>query len=236
MSAKRVLVWDLPTRLCHWLMVIAISYAWFAVEILEDMQQHFWAGYSMLTLLIFRAAWGFVGSRYARFRNFFFSLSEVAAYSKTLPKKVTTKQKHYLGHNPVGSLSALIMLLVLIFQAATGLFSNDEYYFGPLSGLVSRGWSAELTELHHLNFNLVKAFIGLHIAAIVFYWFYKKDNLTAAMITGKKNAPTNSTDNTHEIKPRLWLAALILLLSAVLVYGLANAFSDTLPSVELYYY
>ncbi|TQV79414.1 cytochrome B [Exilibacterium tricleocarpae] len=233
---QQILIWDIPTRVCHWLLAVGVVYAWFSVEILEDMEQHFWAGYTVLTLLLFRLTWGFVGSDYARFSRFFFRVGEIVDYAKTLPKKrsqPSMPKRHYLGHNPLGSLAALGMLTVLSLQAVTGLFSNDDYFFGPLSGLVGKGLSATITEIHHLNFNVVEVLVGLHILAIIFYRLYKKEKLVAAMITGKKSA--TSLDDKGIADSKLLLALFIMVLCIAVVYGLANAFTDSLPSVDYYY-
>lgn len=230
--SKKVLVWDLPTRICHWLLAVSIVYSWYCIEIVEDMEQHFWSGYTILTLILFRLIWGFIGSRYARFSSFLFPKEEIVSYAKSI--KSRTINKHYLGHNPIGSLSALAMMLAILLQASTGLFNSDDYYFGPLSGLIDKKLTAYLSSIHQLNFDLLKLLIATHIIAILYYKFYKKENLSKAMITGKKTALATDEGN----KPvaisgsKLILALLVLALCAAIVYGLANAFSDTLPSNE----
>ena len=229
---KKVLVWDLPTRICHWLLVVCIVYSWYSVEISEDMQQHFWSGYTILTLILFRFTWGFIGSRYARFSSFLFSIKEITSYAKSIKSRNTIK--HYLGHNPIGSLSALAMMLVILLQASTGLFNSDDYYFGPLSGLVDKKLGAWLSSIHSLNFDLLTLLIASHLIAILYYKFHKKENLSKAMITGKKTVlATDKENNSVAIHgSKLALALFVLALCAGIVYGLANAFTDTLPSNE----
>ena len=262
---QQVLVWDIPTRLFHWLLVIGVAYAWFAVEILEDMEQHFYAGYSVLCLLLFRLVWGFVGSRYVRFKSFLYSPVKIIAYVKNLPNrpsiadtieggrqeklpaKTSTK---YLGHNPLGGLAVFVMLAVLIFQTGSGLFSSDDYYYGPLAGLIDKSLVARLTNLHHLNFDIITAVIAIHIIAILFYHLYKKDHLVGAMFHGKKfhgkfndKKPVDETSDDKKpvsIDPsitgsRLVLAVFVLAICIVAVYLLANSFTDSLPSAEDYY-
>ena len=250
---KEILVWDIPTRLFHWLLVIAITYAWFAVEILEDMEQHFYAGYSVLTLLLFRLVWGFVGSRYALFKSFLYSPAKIMAYVKTLPVKESTQEQQpinkttrYLGHNPLGGLAVFAMLAVLLFQTGSGLFSSDDYYYGPLAGLIDKGLVAKLTNLHHLNFDIITALIAIHIVAILLYRLYKKEHLVGAMFTGKKFTGKKFTsESAPNKKPvsadaaitgsKLVLALFVLVLCITAVYLLANSFTDTLPSAEDYY-
>ena len=114
--SKQVLIWDLPTRICHWLLAISITYSWYSVEIAEDLEQHFWSGYTILTLILFRFTWGFIGSRYARFSSFLFPIKEIVSYAKSIRTRPT--DKNYLGHNPIGSLSALAMMLAILLQEA----------------------------------------------------------------------------------------------------------------------
>jgi len=220
---KSIRVWDLPTRLLHWGLVISIGYAWFAVEILEDMQQHFYAGYSVLTIILFRLAWGFAGSRYARFGSFFYTPTELINYTSRLFKGPS---KSYLGHNPLGSLSALAMIFALLFQASTGLFSSDDYFHGPLSGLIESPLVSRISSLHSLNVDILIALVGLHIAAIMFYQFYKKEKLIAAMFTGRKPMPAEASQKHGITAPNLWLALLILIICIAFVYYLANAYLE----------
>lgn len=230
---KRIKVWDLPTRLFHWGLLAAVFYSWLSVEILEDMQQHFYAGYVVLTLLLFRISWGLVGSRYSRFRAFFFPVSEIMAYIKGITQ---TSNKPYLGHNPLGSLSALAIIFVLLSQASLGLFSTDDYFFGPLAGLVSRDTMAWLSSLHLDNVNVIYALLGLHVLAIIYYKLRKKEPLTKAMLTGYKATDCKQQEHS-QMKPASNLLALVILtLCAAVVYFLATAFADQLPSSSYDYY
>ena len=230
-----VTVWDLPTRLFHWALLSAVVYSWLSVEVLEDMQQHFYSGYAVLTLLLWRLAWGFVGSRYSRFRRFFFPPRELLDYAKAFfCRTARGTNTRYLGHNPLGSLSALAIILVLLIQGSLGLFSTDDYFFGPLAGLVGSDTMAQLTGLHLDNVNLIYVLLGLHLAAIIYYQVVKKESLTKAMVTGRKN---NVDDKAHQPKPASNLLALVLLLlSAGLVYWLTNAYVDLLPAADYDYY
>lgn len=228
---RSVTVWDLPTRLFHWGLLAAVFYSWLSVEILEDMQQHFYAGYTVLTLLLFRVVWGFVGSRHSRFRSFLFPMSEIIAYAKSI---TAVSDKRYLGHNPLGSLSALAIILVLITQVGLGLFSTDDYFFGPLAGLVDSDTMAWLTSLHLDNVNIIYALLGLHVIAIAYYKLRKKEPLTKAMITGIKETDAGGAEH---IKPASnWRAVIVLALCAALVYWLVNAYTDLLPTSNYDYY
>ncbi len=234
---KKIIVWDFPTRLFHWCLVAAVFYSWFSIEILEDIEQHFYAGYVVLQLLLFRIIWGVMGSHYSRFSSFYYSPRHALRYLKSLR---SPNPERYLGHNPLGSLSAALMITVLLSQAMMGLFSSDDYYFGPLSGLVDNELVALLSELHLLNSNVVYGVIALHIVAILYYALRKKDGLTKAMITGEKRITDDinyaDLEASNKLPASKLLALIIFLSCAVFVYYLATAFLDRLPSpVESYY-
>jgi len=217
-NEKKHLIWDVPTRVFHWSIVLLIAYSWYSVEIAEDMDQHFISGYCVLTLLIFRILWGFVGTYYATFKSMLYKPSDILGYTRSLFSK---KTGHYPGHNPLGSLSVFALLGLLLLQAVSGLFSNDEdYYFGPLSDYVSTKISDRITEIHHLNFDILTVIIATHILAILFYLLFKKDNLVTAMISGRKLLESGSDKIVENSKLLIALLTLILSASAVslLVY------------------
>ena len=231
----RIQVWDLPTRLFHWCLSIAVFYSWLSIEILENMQHHFYAGYSILTLLLFRLVWGFIGSRYSLFKSCIHPFSELFSYAKNLLKP---SGKHYLGHNPIGGLSAILMIILLLGQALLGLFSSDDYFFGPLSGIVSSEIITTASEYHSLNSNAIYALIGIHICAIIYYKFRKKEALTSAMITGSKSVLNNheavsakSNKSANSI-----LALIVFLICVAGIYWLTTAFIDSLPTPSESYY
>ena len=228
-------VWDLPTRLFHWTLAIAVFYSWFSMEVLENMQQHFYSGYVVLSLLLFRLVWGLVGSYYARFSSFPCSPRSILNYLKGLR---SPKPERYLGHNPLGSLSAILMILLVLVQAVLGLFSSDDYFFGPLSGLVDSKVMTWASEMHLLNSNAVFAVIGLHIAAILYYQLIKKERLTKAMITGDKVLidGVEYVDGQPTKPANKWLALLVFFLCVGVVYYLTTAFFDSLPSASDSYY
>ncbi len=213
------LIWDLPVRLFHWSLLCSIAYGWFAVEILEDMDHHFIAGYCTLTLILFRIIWGAIGTYYARFGNFLYPPGEIIRYAKTLFSH--KNHKKYAGHNPLGGLAVCALLFVILLQASSGLFSNDEYfYFGPLSDNVPEKVSAQIGEFHEFNFNIILGLIVLHIAAILFHRIVKKEKLTSAMITGKKE---DASDHYQAITgSKLIAAMLVLIICGSGVYAIAN--------------
>jgi cytochrome b len=178
---KIIRVWDLPIRLFHWLLVLCIIGSLISVNLGGNaIQWHAYFGYCILTLLIFRIVWGFIGSTHARFASFFPKPATVIAYlRKSAP--------HYLGHNPLGAISVFALLLVLSVQASTGLFVDDEVAFqGPLAKYVSESTISLLSEIHESNQVLIYALIAIHISAIWYYNKFKGENLIKPMISGDK--------------------------------------------------
>ena len=186
---NRVLVWDLPTRLFHWLLFICVVLSFVTGNIGGiTMEYHMLSGYAILVLLMFRFAWGFVGSHTARFSSFVKGPATVFSHmAGLLQRKAETP---YLGHNPLGGWSIVAMLLVLFVQVATGLFANDDILTeGPLYAWVSKEVSDLLTWVHLINRFVLIALIAIHILAVFFYFFFKHENLIGPMITGMKRWP-----------------------------------------------
>lgn len=227
-----VLIWDLPLRIFHWALVAALLCSWFTIEILEDLQLHFWSGYAVMTLLIFRIIWGVIGTYYSHLRRLFFRPAAILSYLRSW---FGPTPQRFAGHNPAGSLAVLAMLCALIAQVATGLFSSDDYLYGPLAGLVEQSTIEYLTNLHHQNFELIKILIALHIVAIALYRLLKKEALTAAMVTGRKNLKA-ITEPLEEISSsKILLALLVLASSVLLVYLVTIVLAEPVPLDNFYY-
>ena len=180
-TSTHIKLWDLPTRLFHWLLAIGIAAAWGTGELGGIwMIWHTRIGLFILGLISFRICWGFVGSTYARFSTFVHGPSQIIAYLRG--------QWHGLGHNPLGALSVIGLLVLVLLQSLSGLFAyNDDLGIGgPLYPLLSSSFSAISTKIHNQIFNVLLALIGLHIAAILFYTHYKKEKLLKPMLTGWK--------------------------------------------------
>lgn len=218
-ETRKILIWDLPTRLFHWLLVLAIV----ALVVTGKaggswMEWHGRLGLLVLGLLVFRLLWGVMGSTYARFAGFFPTPAKVAAYLRG--------QWHAPGHNPLGACSVLALLAVPLFQALTGLVANDDIAFvGPLYDLVGRDLSNLATRWHLLAVNVLLALVALHVAAILFYAHIKKDNLVKPMVLGWK-------DSAHGESARGggWIAFVLALALAVLaVYGASGAWLPEPP-------
>ena len=180
-QARVVHVWDLPLRIFHWSLVIAIAAAYITGEFggSEWAHWHGRIGAFVLALLVFRVIWGFIGTHNARFLNFLPTPARIAAYLRGAWRGV--------GHNPLGALSVIALLSLVAAQVFTGLFANDDISFaGPWSSWVDKATSDRLTGWHQQLFNLLAGLVGLHVLAILFYLLVRKANLVAPMITGKR--------------------------------------------------
>jgi cytochrome b len=201
---RRMKVWDLPVRLFHWAIVVLIFLAW-ATEEWDRMDWHVWIGYTILTLLLFRLAWGFVGSDTARF--LWFLRSPVAAW-RHLSHLRRREPDHEIGHNAAGGWMVLVMLGLLGVQAGTGLFSNDDANTeGPLLHLVGKQQSDWLSHIHSLNFNLIEGVIVLHVLAIILYGVLKRQNLVRPLVTGMKLMPADM--RAPRMVSPIWALALL---------------------------
>ena len=217
-SPRKVRVWDLPTRLFHWLLVILVITSFATAKIGGNaMQYHEWSGFMILVLLWFRLVWGFVGSRESRFVTFVRGPAAVFRYAV---KILRPDSRHYLGHNPLGGWSIIAMLSALMVQAGTGLFANDDIVTeGPLYKWVSKATSDWLTRIHRLNQELLIGLVVIHILAVLFYFFYKRENLLKPMITGFKQWNDPVSDS---ITGLTWKSVLIAVLAALAVYLLVQ--------------
>ncbi|MBY0511438.1 MAG: cytochrome b/b6 domain-containing protein [Rhodospirillaceae bacterium] len=215
-SAK---VWDLPVRVIHWLLVLLIVMSWLTAEF-DLLPLHHLSGYLILALVITRIAWGFIGSTTARFTHFVKGPKAVAAYAAIVFQR---GGKSIVGHNPLGALSIVAMLGLLLLQTILGLFSEDADGVGPgpLADLLTRQTGRAVADVHELVFNVLLFTIALHIAAVLFHTCYKRDTLIRPMFTGRKIL---SDGSVHALRfvPSKWALvifaaafALVLIIAAV---------------------
>lgn len=215
-SARRVRVWDKPVRLFHWTLVLLICFSWWSgKEGGNVMQYHMWSGYGILTLVLFRLAWGLCGSSSARFAEFVRGPRAALAYLRTLADR---RAGAHLGHNPLGGWNVVMLLICILLQTGTGLFSNDDIVTeGPLYKLVSKSTSDWLTTIHYYNFYVLLGLVAAHIGAVLFYLFYKSENLIKPMFTGYKLRPANDPAQPARMASS-WLAAALVAAAACAVY------------------
>jgi len=198
--ARTALIWDLPVRIIHWSLLVAVVGAWLTRELEGDwFVWHTRFGYTVLVLVLTRVLWGFFGTRHARFAEF-------VRGPKTVIDYLRSGTSSSVGHNPLGALMILAMLTMLLAQAVTGLFANDQVFeTGPLFGYVAIETSDRLTSLHKQLFDWIAAAIAVHVAAALFYLWIRKENLILPMITGRKFAE-NIPEQERISSSRLWLA------------------------------
>lgn len=217
----KVRVWDLPLRLFHWGLAICVTMS--VITGLEGgnaMQYHYWSGYTLIALLVFRLAWGLIGPRHARFAHFVRGPGAILRYLRGDDPRPPHLR---VGHNPLGSLSVIALLLVVTLQVASGLFANDEIFNeGPLAGYVSNRTSEILTFYHTtIGQPLIYALVGLHIAAIAYYAIVKRQNLVRPMLTGDVDTVAGAPAARDTWGVRL-LALLIVAAGGALAWWIAS--------------
>jgi cytochrome b len=214
-----VRVWDLPTRLFHWTLAVCVIGLVITANVGGNwMNWHLRLGYTVLSLLLFRLVWGFVGGHWSRFSTFIYGPATVLAYLRG-----DGPPEHRIGHNPLGMLSVLALLCILLAQVGTGLIADDEIaYTGPLVRFVSGETISDATSYHkNVGKFIVLGLVVLHLLAIAFYKLVKKDNLVRPMVSGDKNVvvPVPSARDTAGSR----IAALVVFgLCAAAVYGLVS--------------
>jgi cytochrome b len=200
-------VWDLPTRLFHWSLLIGIVACWWTSTENGDMDWHMRCGYAVLTLLLFRLVWGVVGSSTSRFSHFVTAPRAVIEYFVSVKRNQAVI---HVGHNPAGGWMVLALLGMGLLITNSGLFANDDMMSeGPLAHLVSERFSDLATALHENGFYLLLALVGMHLAAIAFYLLVKKENLVLPMLNGIKQLPQGISTPVLRTQ-NAWLALLIL--------------------------
>ena len=220
MEFRKIRVWDLPTRLFHWLLVALVIAAVVSIKLKtnESMVWHGRFGHMIFGLIVFRIVWGIVGSTYARFWNFFPTPGRLMAYLRG--------SWQGLGHNPLGALSVFALLGLVGFQAVSGLFANDDIVFrGPLAPAISTALGNEISTLHRQMEDWIYVLVGLHVAAVLFYAIFKKNDLIGPMITGNKKV---SDDLAEPARGGGWVALLIAL--AVTAFAMWASSGSWIPA------
>ena len=209
------LVWDLPLRVFHWSLVLCFVGSYVTAKLGFDYrQQHFWFGYTLMGLLIFRLMWGVVGTRHARFSTVFTALGRVRQYVRNLS---AGNESSAAGHNPLGALSVIALLVLLILQVVSGLFMDDDIlYAGPWMHTVSGDIQDIMETIHTTAVNALLALVVLHLVAVAYYSLIRRKKIIGAMITGKARVSADQAIANS----RLLLAVILGSLTAALVYWL----------------
>jgi cytochrome b len=205
-------LWDIPTRLWHWLLVGGVALSWASAE-LQFYTVHEWSGYAVIVVVLSRIIWGFVGSRHARFTDFLVGPARVMEYLKGLPAASA-------GHNPLGGWSVLLLLTLLLLQSVSGLFNSDDVLFsGPLYYWGSGEFRDAMGVVHEVAFNILLALVCLHILAVLYHQLRRREKLLQAMLRGSAQGREGS-----EAPVPWWRAvAVVILVSLALWWGLAQA-------------
>jgi len=218
-SVRKVLVWDAPVRVFHWLMVLSFAGAYLTAESEHWRLVHVTLGYTMVGLVAFRVLWGFVGTRHARFASFVRGPAAVAGYLRGLLSKGSDQGA---GHNPAGALAIIALLGMTVVVTAAGWATYND---------VGGGW---LEELHEGAANVMLAIVGVHVAGVLLASWLHRDNLIGAMVTGQKRARPEDTLRSA------WRSVAVLMLAAVLGFwwtqwnsgAPTHAANDTAASIQ----
>lgn len=218
-TTQAVKIWDLPTRLFHWSLLILIAVGWWSSTENGDMELHFRCGYAVLALLLFRLSWGVMGSSSARFAGFIASPRALLGYLARVKNKDVI---HHIGHNPAGGWMVLALIGTVFFIVLTGLFANDDMMLeGPFANDVGKSISDLATSWHEQSFYGLLGLLALHIAAMLVYLFFKQENLLLPMLTGIKHLPQEVSVPTIHLRSS-WLALLLFCIASVAVWLLVK--------------
>jgi cytochrome b len=185
---RKIVIWDVATRLFHWLVALLVLAAYMTWR-LNWMNWHAWAGYAVLTLILFRLLWGFFGSESARFSHF---LASPRVALRHLALIFHREPDRRAGHNPAGGWMVLLLLALLLGETLTGIYvNNDIAVEGLWTEMVPASVADIITDLHEIFWQILLGAIALHVLAVIAYWAAKNQNLLLPMITGRKTLPTD---------------------------------------------
>ena len=210
---SRTLVWDLPLRVIHWLLVVLVPASWLTQRLGgRYMDLHVWLGYAMGVLIVFRVGWGLLGPRSARFTSFLRGPRAVAAY---LRDWLRGRPALHAGHNPAGGWAVVAMLALLAAQVTSGMMNSDDtLHYGPWHFAVSAAAADVAGAVHDRGFDVLLALIALHVAAILLYKLRLGRDLVRPMITGRMPVGGPGIGSS-----RLWLACLLLVIAAAVIWA-----------------
>lgn len=212
---RRVYVWDPLVRIFHWGLVALLGFSWYAGSTGGNMMEyHMWSGYAVLTLVLARIVWGFIGTSYARFRSFLHAPRAILTDLFTMHRRESGVR--VVGHTPLGGVNIVLLLACLLIQAGTGLFANDDIFTeGPLYPLIGKDTSDWLTMIHHYNFNVLLVLVGLHVTAVLYHLLHRRENLIVPMVTGYKKVAGTFAVPATPFRPALALAIVAVVAGSV---------------------
>jgi cytochrome b len=201
-------LWDLPTRLCHWLIVACVPMAWWSAET-ANFELHKWLGYSLIVLVVSRIIWGFVGSRHSRFSDFLVGPGRISAYLRGAGSGSA-------GHNPLGGWSVIALLSLLLMQAVSGLFNSDDLFFsGPFYYGASGALRDAMGSIHELTFYALLVLMAMHILVVMYHQLRRREQLLQAMLHGSASGRSGLAPAVPVAR-----ALLIVLLVSFALWGL----------------
>jgi cytochrome b len=217
-QTQEIRIWDLPTRLFHWVLVITFIVAMLSQGDDRYLDIHIVSGYLFFGLLGFRLIWGIIGSHYARFSQFAFNWKAVWNYLTNLPTK---QRQHFLGHNPAGSWAIFIILGLGLIVSLTGLLTlGGEEQHGPFAGMISFALGNTIHEWHEIIAWLLLGLISIHIIGVLIESWLHQENLIKAMITGKKSVAISVFTQPPSVQRHdLTATALILIIILIGIIG-----------------
>lgn len=225
-TIQRVHVWDLATRVFHWLLVGLVVFLFISGKTGGNlMLWHSRAGALVLVLLVFRVVWGVIGSSTARFRAFVVGPKQAWVFARQLlgisTRHTVTPAEGaattVMGHNPLGGWMVVVLLLLLTIQVSTGLFANDDIAMvGPWAVHISKALSDRLTTVHRWNQWILLGCIAIHLLGVAFHVFIKKENLISAMISGVRKIDGSVQVSVLRLVST-WIALLVFVLAFVVV-------------------
>ena len=217
-SASRTRVWDLPTRLFHWALALAVI-GLIVTGLSGIMEWHFRLGYTVLSLLLFRLIWGFVGGRWSRFAAFVYAPGSIVAYLRG-----RAHPDHLIGHSPLGALSVFGVLAILVLQVASGLVADDEIASsGPLARFVSGTIVSAATGWHTAQGKwIVITLVSLHVLAVLYYVLVKRHRLVRPMISGDKLVADGAAAPSRDDMASRLMALVLFAVCAVFAAWIAS--------------
>jgi cytochrome b len=218
-SDRETMIWDLPTRIFHWMLAVLVGTNLFLISPRSEFQTlvHFITGYAIAGLILFRLAWGFVGSPRSRFADFLHGWPVVKRYTGRLFR---LDPPHSIGHNPLGGWMIAVLIATVTGMVTTGLFAFGRGTAGPLAGIVSPAFASLARSMHKLLSNFLIALIVAHLAGVAVDWFLTRDNLVKSMLTGRKRLAPEDAARERPIAP-MWRAAILGILALAVTAGLA---------------
>lgn len=218
-ARRRVLVWDLPTRLFHWMLVALVAIAWSTGGARSWFSVHTLAGFGIAILVLSRIAWGFVGSPHSRFRDFVSGPAAAMEHARALGR---LRPPRALGHNPLGGWMVLALLGVLAVVVGTGMFAGGRHIAGPLAAQLSPGVAHAVKEVHELLVNLLLVLVAGHLGGVAVESLLTRENLVRSMLTGLKWVPVEEAMADAPPPAHWWRAALVLVCASGLVWLLVS--------------